>query len=191
MAQSRKKATGRSKRESAGTQARNSGRDGKPRRRRKTGPGGVALPRPFTIRESSVQGKGAFAWRWIPAGTRIIEYVGDRISPDQADLRYDDEHMRRHHTFLFAVDDDTVIDAGVGGNEARFINHSCEPNCEAVDYDGRIFIEALRDIAPGEELFYDYAYELDEKVTPALRKRYPCRCGSPGCRGTILAVGKR
>jgi uncharacterized protein len=189
VAQSRKKSAGRSKKSGRKTKA--SGSNGGPRRRRKTGRGGVALPRPFTVRESAIQGRGAFAWRWIPAGTRIIEYVGDRISPDEADLRYDDEHMRRHHTFLFAVDDDTVIDAGVGGNEARFINHSCEPNCEAVDYDGRIFIEALRDIAPGEELFYDYAYELDEKITPSLKKRYPCRCGSKGCRGTILSVASR
>lgn len=147
---------------------------------------------PFVVRRSRISGKGAFATRRIRKGQRIIEYVGERISEAESDRRYpDDTKQKRHHTFLFAVDDDTVIDAGVGGNEARFINHSCEPNCEAVDYDGRIFIEALRDIAPGEELFYDYAYELDEKVTPALRKRYPCRCGSPGCRGTILAMGKR
>jgi SET domain-containing protein len=150
----------------------------------------VASPRPFTIRSSEIQGKGAFAIRWIHAGTRIIEYTGQRISADEADTRYDDENMNRHHTFLFAIDDDVVIDAGVGGNVARFINHSCEPNCEAVDYDGRIFVEALRDIAPGEELFYDYAYELDEKLTRALKRRYPCFCGSDNCRGTIL-VGKK
>jgi uncharacterized protein len=188
VAQSRRKSSGSSKQKAAGRKTRGPAANDKPRRRKKTGPGGVARPRPFTVRESTVQGRGAFAWRWIPTGTRIIEYIGDRISPDEADLRYDDEHMRRHHTFLFAVDDDTVIDAGIGGNEARFINHSCEPNCEAVDYDGRIFIEALRDIPPGEELFYDYAYELDEKITPSLKKRYPCRCGSPRCRGTILSV---
>jgi hypothetical protein len=161
-------------------------KDRKPRRRK--GPGGVALPRPFTVRSSSIQGKGAFAWRWIPAGTRIIEYTGERIPADVADDRYDDDNMQRHHTFLFSVDDETVIDAGVDGNDARFINHSCEPNCEAVDDGGRIFIEALRDIAPGEELFYDYGYELDEPLTPALRKQYPCYCGTEHCRGTILAV---
>lgn len=158
------------------------------KRLRRKGPGGVAFPRPFTIRASSIQGRGAFAIRWIPAGTRIIEYVGERITPDEADERYDDDTMSRHHTFLFAVDDNTVIDAGVRGNAARFINHSCEPNCEAVDYGGRIFIEALRDIAPGEELFYDYAYELDEPLTPALKRKYPCYCGAENCRGTILAV---
>jgi hypothetical protein len=145
------------------------------------------FPRPFTIRKSRIQGLGAFATRWIPAGSRIIEYTGERITPDEADARYDDEAMRRHHTFLFSVDDHTVIDAAVGGNAAKFINHCCDPNCEAVDRGGRIFIEALREIAPGEELYYDYAYEFDEPLTPALRRKYPCHCGSPNCRGTILA----
>ena len=96
--------------------------------------------------------------------------------------------MRRHHTFLFAIDEDTVIDAARKGNVTKYINHSCDPNCEAVDYDGRIFIEALRDIAPGEELFYDYAYDLDEPLTRSLKKKYPCYCGSANCRGTILKV---
>jgi SET domain-containing protein len=158
------------------------------RRRRRTGPGGVAVPRPFTVRESPIQGKGGFAWRWIRAGTRIVEYTGERISQDEADQRYDDDEMDRHHTFLFSVDEDTVIDAGVNGNEARFINHSCDPNCEAVDDGGRIFIEAIRHIAPGEELFYDYGYELDEPLTPSLKRQYPCHCGAENCRGTILAV---
>ena len=165
-----------------------SGRDSSPLERLRTDRSGVAVPRPFSVRTSSIQGRGGFAWKWIPAGTRIIEYKGERISPDEADERYDDESMKRHHTFLFAVDDDTVIDAGVRGNAARFINHSCDPNCEAVDYNGRIFVEALRDIAPGEELNYDYAYELDEPDTPWLRRQYPCHCGAAKCRGTILAV---
>jgi len=157
-------------------------------KRRRRGPGGVLLPRPFTIRTSRIQGKGAFATRWIDQGDRIIEYVGERISADEADERYDDDAMGRHHTFLFSIDDDEVIDAAVGGNESRFINHCCDPNCEAVDENGRIFIQALRDIAPGEELFYDYGYELgNDKLTAELKATYPCRCGSPNCRGTILA----
>ena len=156
--------------------------------RRRKGPGGVAVPRPFSVRTSTIQGKGAFAWRWIPAGTRIIEYTGERITEDESDSRYDDDSMERHHTFLFSVDDEIVIDAGVGGNEARFINHSCDPNCEAIDEGGRIFIEAIRDIAPGEELFYDYGYELDEPLTPSLVRQYPCYCGTANCRGTILAL---
>jgi len=156
------------------------------KKKKKRGRHGVAFPRPFTVRESDVQGLGGFAIRWIRAGERIVEYVGERISHEEADARYDDEAGERHHTFLFTVDDDTVIDAAVDGNEARFINHSCDPNCEAVDYAGRIFIEALRDIAPGEELYYDYNFELDEPITAELEKRYPCHCGARTCRGTIL-----
>ena len=93
----------------------------------------------------------------------------------------------RHHTFLFAIDDEVVIDAAVNGNDARFINHSCDPNCDAVIEDGRIWIETIRDVAPGEELAYDYAYELEERHSPAAKRRYPCHCGAATCRGTILA----
>jgi len=174
----RKKAAG------TGRQRRNRNA-AKPRRGTRDG---VAFPRPFTVRRSRVQGRGGFALRWIARGERIVEYVGERIPPAVADARYDDEAGRRHHTFLFSVDKKTVIDAAVDGNEARFINHSCDPNCEAVDRRGRIFIEAIRDIAPGEELAYDYNFELDEAITPALLRRYPCRCGAEGCRGTILVL---
>ena len=140
---------------------------------------------PFEIRPSPIQGLGAFATRAIAAGTRLIEYAGERLSPRDADERYpDDEH--RHHTFLFAIDDDVVIDAAVGGNEARFINHSCDPNCDAVVDGGRIWIETLREIEAGEELAYDYAYVLEERHTPSAKRRYPCSCGSPLCRRTIL-----
>src|SRR5687768_10679939 len=85
----------------------------------------------FVLRRSAIQGRGAFAIRPVRKGTRIIEYTGERISHDEADRRYDDAGMGRHHTFLFSVDRKTVIDAAVGGNDARFINHSCAPNCEA------------------------------------------------------------
>ena len=141
---------------------------------------------PFEIRASPIQGLGAFATEPIPRGTRLIEYVGERLSPDEADRRYPDTD-ERHHTYLFAIDDDVVIDAAVNGNEARFINHSCEPNCDAVIDEQRIFIESIRDIAVGDELTYDYAYVLDERHTPAAKRRYPCTCGAPRCRGTILA----
>jgi hypothetical protein len=148
------------------------------------------MPRPFVVKRSRIHGKGVFATRRIPKGTRLIEYKGERISWEEADRRYDDS-IQPHHTFLFAVDDDVVIDAGVRGNDARWINHSCDPNCEAVDEDGRIFIETIRDIAPGEELTYDYSYILDEPHTAAVKARYPCRCGSPRCRGTILGNKRR
>jgi len=148
------------------------------------------MPRPFQVRRSKIHGKGVFATRRIPKGTRLIEYKGERISWEEADRRYDDD-IQPHHTFLFAVDDKTVIDGGRYGNDARWINHSCDPNCEAVDEDGRIFIETIRDIEPGEELTYDYSYILDEPHTAAVKARYPCRCGSPKCRGTILGNKRR
>jgi uncharacterized protein len=142
---------------------------------------------PFEVRSSAIQGLGAFATVAIASGTRIIEYAGQRLTPAEADARYPDGSDERHHTFLFAIDDDVVIDAAFDGNEARFINHSCDPNCDAVIEDGRIWIDAIRDIAPGEELAYDYAYVLKERHTPAAKRRYPCSCGSASCRGTILA----
>ena len=140
----------------------------------------------FEIRNSGIQGLGAFATGKIAAGTRIVEYAGERITPGESDRRYPDRPEERHHTFLFAIDDDVVIDAAVNGNEARFINHSCAPNCDAVVDDGRIWIDAIRDIEPGEELAYDYKYCLDERHTPAKKRQYPCNCGAATCRGTIL-----
>jgi len=144
----------------------------------------------FVLRHSRIQGKGAFATRPIKRGTRIIEYTGERISPEEADRRYDDGGMGRHHTFLFSVDSKVCIDAAVNGNDARFINHSCAPNCEAVDERKRIYIEAIRDIAPGEELTYDYQYERDGTEDEKWEKIYLCKCGAPTCRGTILAPKK-
>lgn len=142
---------------------------------------------PFEIRRSRIQGRGAFATRPIKKGERIIEYTGECISWEEADRRYDDEHMDRHHTFLFTLNKRIVVDAGVGGNEARLINHSCEPNCEAVIVQGHIYIDAMRDIAVGEELTYDYAYERDAGAGEEEERRYVCRCGAARCRGTILA----
>lgn len=141
---------------------------------------------PFEIRPSRIQGLGAFATRRIPSGRRLIEYTGERLTPEQADARYPDAAGERHHTYLFAIDDDVVIDAAVGGNDARFINHSCDPNCDAVIHDGRIWIETIRNVEPGEELAYDYAYVLEERHTPSAKRRYPCTCGAANCRGTIL-----
>lgn len=141
---------------------------------------------PFEIRESPIQGLGAFATRRIRAGTRLIEYAGDRLTPAQADARYPDVPGERHHTFLFAIDDEWVIDAAVDGNDARWINHSCDPNCDAVVDDGRIWIETIRDVKSGEELAYDYRLTLEERHTPAAKRLYPCNCGTARCRGTML-----
>lgn len=143
--------------------------------------------RRFALRESSIHGRGAFALVPIARGTRVVEYTGERISHAEADRRYDDEAMASHHTFLMVVNRRVVLDAAVGGNDARFINHSCDPNCEIVVAGGRVFIDAVRDIAAGEELTYDYAYTREEGDDEVAQTRYPCRCGAPSCRRTILA----
>ncbi len=133
-----------------------------------------------------IQGLGAFATAPIRKGTRIIEYTGERISQAEADRRYDDDSAEHPRVLLFSVDSRTVIDAGVGGNEAQYINHSCEPNCAAVTDKRRVFIEALRNIEPGEELLYDYNLTRHDNDAPNLEERYACHCGAPTCRGTML-----
>ena len=143
--------------------------------------------RPFEVRRSKIQGRGVFATRDIKKGERLIEYKGEVISDAEADRRHPFDEEERHHTFLFQLDDGSIIDASVGGNAAKYINHSCDPNCEAVEYDGRIFIEALKNIKKGTELVYDYHFILDEPHNAANKKLYPCNCGSKKCRGTILA----
>ncbi len=138
----------------------------------------------YEIRQSGIQGRGVFAKRRIRPGQRIIEYAGERITNAEADRRYDDEKMRRHHTYLFTLDRKTVVDGNSGGNDARLINHSCDPNCEAVIEDGRIWIYAKKNIQAGAELGYDYQYERTSD--PGDEKFYLCRCGSPRCRGSIM-----
>jgi len=146
---------------------------------------------PFALGPSPMHGTGAFAARPIPAGTRLVEYAGERITPAEADRRYPEAPGAAHHTQLFAIDgpdgEEVIVDAAVGGNVARFINHSCVPNCDAVVEDGTIWITTVRDVAPGEELAYDYAFVLEERHTPTAKRRYPCRCGAAACRGTMLA----
>ena len=127
----------------------------------------------FEIRRSPIQGRGAFARRQIRKGTRIIEYTGERVSHEEADRRYDDESMARHHTFLFTLDRKTCIDAAVNGNDARFINHSCRPNCYIHIVDGVIWIRAARPIRKGEELTYHYNTDGEGLIE--------CRC-RPGCQ---------
>lgn len=148
--------------------------------------------RPFEVRQSGIQGLGVFATRAIPSGTRLIEYTGERLTEAQADARYpEDDETGAHHTFLFSIEDDVVIDAAFHGNDARWINHSCDPNCDAIVEDGRLWIETIRDVKRGEELAYDYAYELEERHTPAAKRRYPCICGAATCRGTILTKKRK
>jgi SET domain-containing protein len=144
----------------------------------------------FEVRGSAIQGRGVFAVRRIPKDTWIVQYTGEIITHEESDRRYDDEAMDRHHTFLFILDHDHVVDATVGGSDARYINHSCEPNCEAVleEDDREIWIVAVRDIQAGEELTYDYGFTVEMESRDEARRRYPCRCGAPTCRGTILKL---
>jgi SET domain-containing protein len=149
-------------------------------------------PPPVLVRRSRIQGRGVFATRDIAEGQRVIEYTGELITHEDADEQCDDEEMRRHHTFLFAVDDRFVIDGARGGNEARFINHSCAPNCESVIVRRRVYIDAVRDIRAGEEILYDYWYMTDDEYTiEDLRRVYPCRCNAPECRGTLARPPRR
>ena len=149
----------------------------------------VIAEKAYKIKSSKIAGRGGFATRAIKKGERLMEYLGERVSHAVADSRYDDAKYALHHTFLFAVNRSVVIDAAVNGNDARFLNHSCAPNCEALIEKSRVFIEAIRDIAKGEELLYDYAYTRDGSETDEEEfQLYACRCGAKSCRGTILAA---
>ena len=147
----------------------------------------AADTRRIQVRKSGVHGKGVFALRPIARGERIIEYKGEIISWPEALRRHPHDAHDPNHTFYFHIDDKHVIDAKVGGNAARWINHACEPNCEADETEGRVFIQALNDVQPGEELFYDYGLVIDERHSAKLKKQYECRCGASQCRRTMLA----
>jgi SET domain-containing protein len=153
-----------------------------------TKPGaGSTTGRRLQVRRSGIHGKGVFALRALQAGETLIEYQGEMINWKEALRRHPHDPRDPNHTFYFHIDEDHVIDAKHGGNAARWINHSCEPNCRAEQRGLQVFIEAQRNIAAGEELFYDYGLIIDERYTPKLKKQYECRCGSPGCRRTMLA----
>jgi SET domain-containing protein len=143
--------------------------------------------RKIQVRDSGVHGRGVYATAPIPAGAKIIEYTGERISWEEAVDRHPHDPSQPNHTFYFHIEGGQVIDALYGGNDARWINHACEPNCEADEVDGRVFIKALRDIEPGEELFYDYGLVLDQRHTAKVKKQFACWCGALTCRGTMLA----
>jgi SET domain-containing protein len=137
------------------------------------------------LRNSSIHGAGVFAVCPIPEGTRIIEYTGELITNKEADRRAD-EKQNDAHTFFYSLNKRQIVDAGVGGNESRFINHSCDPNCETRVERGHVYIYAIRDIPPGVELSYDYHLFLDRRLRKGEREIYACRCGSQKCRGTLL-----
>jgi hypothetical protein len=145
----------------------------------------------FEVRPSNVHGMGAFALGSISKGMRLVEYLGERVTHKEADRRYEDKDASDNHTFLFIVDSRTVIDAGVDGNEARFFNHSCDPNCESVIENGRVYIEAIRDARLGDELTYDYQIQREAEDPADIDEIFACRCGAPHCRGTMLWPTKR
>ncbi|REG48432.1 hypothetical protein B0G80_4651 [Paraburkholderia sp. BL6669N2] len=142
--------------------------------------------RRVTVRKSSVHGRGVFALRAIPVGQRIFEYRGEVTSWRQASARHR-RSGRPGHTFIFGLADGRVIDGSVGGNGARWLNHSCRPNCEAVE-DGRarVFIETIRNVKAGDELFIAYGLTVGEAITPELAADYVCRCGAKRCTGSML-----
>ena len=143
--------------------------------------------KPYSVRNSGIHGRGVFATRTIRKGTVIIEYRGRRTTWDAAIEQPDSDPSNPTHTFFFSLSDGRVIDAGRRGNAARWINHSCAPNCLTFeDDDGRVFIESRRTIRAGDELTYDYRLQVDERVTRKLRAEYACRCGAKRCRGTLL-----
>ena len=151
-------------------------------------PTAIASGKRIQVRRSGVHGKGVFALQDIAEGETLIEYVGEVISWDEAQDRHPHDPNDPNHTFYFHVNEDRVIDALFGGNSSRWINHSCAPNCEAEeDARKRVFLHALRDIAAGEELFFDYGLVVDGRYTAKLKAEYACHCGSPNCRGTMLA----
>lgn len=148
--------------------------------------------RAYSVRHSPIHGRGVFAARRIRKGSEVIEYRGQRISWDEALKRPDTDPDNPFHTFFFSLDDGRVIDASVRGNAARWINHSCAPNCESQEDDeGRVFIQAKRGIEKGEELTYDYRLTIDDKLTKSERAYFDCRCGANKCRGTMLAKKKK
>ncbi len=150
------------------------------------GPAGAAGRR-IQTRVSGVHGKGVFAVQDLAEGEVLIEYIGEIINWKEALRRHPHDPKDPNHTFYFHIDEDHVIDAKHGGNSSRWINHSCKPNCEADEQDGRVFIKALRNIPAGEELFYDYGLIIDAPYTKKLLAEYPCWCGAKNCRGTLLA----
>ena len=150
-------------------------------------PGTPVRGRRLQVRKSGVHGKGVFAVQPIRKGEAFIEYIGEVIGWPEALRRHPHDPDQPDHTFYFHLDDERVIDGLVGGNASRWINHACAPNCEAEDDTGRVWLKALRNIKVGEELFFDYGLVIEERYTPALKKRFECRCGAKTCRGTMLA----
>lgn len=147
---------------------------------------------PYKVKASKVHGRGVFARRRIAPGECIVEYQGERIEWETALKRAEAAGTPINHTFFFSLSDGRVIDGASRGNDARFINHSCEPNCEPLEHeDGRVYIYSLMEIERGEELTYRYALIYEGRHTAAIKRAFPCHCGAPTCLGTMLAPRRR
>lgn len=141
----------------------------------------------WVVRGSGIHGNGVFATAPLRAGEHLMDYRGEVIDWDEANERYASSGAEHGHTFYFDLGDGRVIDGGVGGNSARWINHGCAPNVHAVVDGTRVELLALRDIAAGDELLLDYRLELDETADEDERSWYACRCSAADCRRTMLA----
>ena len=149
------------------------------------------MGRRIQVRRSGVHGKGVFALQDIPKGEVIIQYVGEIITWKTAQRRHPHNANDPNHTFYFHINDKHVIDALRGGNSSRWINHSCNPNCEADEVADEVYIKSIKKIKAGEELTYDYGLTIDEPYTAKLKAEYPCWCGAKSCRGTLLSPKKK
>lgn len=143
----------------------------------------------YELRESKIHNTGVFATQDIPAGTRVIEYVGEKISKEEGSRRSDFsiELLARKRNlgevYVFELNDQYDIDGSPDYNTAKYVNHSCSPNCESRIIDDRIWIVAIRNITKGDEITYDYSYDLDNF------ENYMCLCSSDNCFGYILDSG--
>ncbi len=140
----------------------------------------------IAVRRSGIHGRGVFARRPLHEDETVCEYKGERVSESEIARRYPEDMDGVNHTFVFGGEHNHNIDGGAKDNIARWINHSCDPNCDTYEKDKRMFIRAIRDIRPGEELSYDYCIEAGERLTQAVKARWPCWCGAKKCRGTVL-----
>jgi SET domain-containing protein len=158
-----------------------------PKLKTQSSPSDVNQSPRFEVYQSEVHGQGVFALCPMAAGETVIEYVGEIISMAEALRRHPHDPSNPEHTFYFHIDDTRVIDGLHGGNDSRWINHSCQPNCEPVDVKGRVFIQTRRQVWRGEELTFNYGLVSDEPLTDELKAKYACRCGAKKCKGTMLA----
>ena len=142
------------------------------------------------VRSSSIHGRGLYARKKIKAGADIIRYVGEKISKEESTRRaLEWEEAARKSgeglVYIFELDEDYDLDGRLGENPARYMNHSCDGNCEAINYDGEIWITAIKDVKKGEELVYDYGYDMEHFLD------HPCHCGAENCIGYIVRADQR